>query len=73
VLHETSSTKAKTGAMQKYALDGRYPEGKWLRCDYGAGGEFSLAKRLPDDTRECAITQRNGEHAGEHMIAMRCQ
>lgn len=72
VLRENASTKTRTSWTQRYALDGQYPEGKWLRCDYGAFGEASLAKRLPDDTQQCTITGRKGAHAGETAIEVRC-
>jgi hypothetical protein len=72
VLRENSATKSKTGWTHRYALDGRYPEGKWLRCDYGSFGEMSLAKRLPDETQECTVTGKKGEHAGENKIEVRC-
>lgn len=72
VLRENSATKSKAGWTQKYALDGRYPEGKWLRCDYGSFGEMSFAKRLPDETQECTVTGKKGEHAGENKVEVRC-
>lgn len=72
VLRERTATKSKKGWTQKYALDGGFPEGKWLRCDYGPFGEMSLAKRLPDETRECTVTGSKGEHAGENKVEIRC-
>lgn len=72
VLREHSATKSKAGWTRQYVLDGRYPEGKWLRCDYGSFGEISLAKRLPDETQECTVTGKKGEHAGENKIEVRC-
>jgi hypothetical protein len=72
VLRENTSTKTRAGWTRKYALEGPYPEGKWLRCDYGSYGEMSLARRLPDVTRECTVTGRKGAHAGESTVAVRC-
>jgi hypothetical protein len=72
VLRGSNETRTKRGWTQKYALQGPYPEGKWLRCDYGTFGEVSLAKRLPDDTQECTVTGKKGEHAGENQIEVRC-
>lgn len=72
VLREKASRKTRTGWMQRYSLDGNYPEGKWLRCDYGSFGEVSLAKRLPDEIRECTITGIRGTHAGESQVEVRC-
>jgi len=62
-----------SGWSHRYALAGPYPEGKWLRCDYGTLGEFSLAKRLPDDVRECTVSGRKGEHAGENLVEILCR
>ena len=72
VLREGNKTKTKRGWTQTYALQGSYPEGKWLRCNYGSFGEVSLAKRLPDDTQECTVTGKKREHAGENQIEVRC-
>lgn len=63
VLRERDATKTKTGWRRTYALDGQYPDGKWLRCDYGAFGEVSLAKRLPDEISKCTVTGTKGAHA----------
>jgi hypothetical protein len=72
VLRENVATKTKAGWTRKYALNGRFPDGKWLRCDYGAYGEASLAKRLPDETQECTVTEKKGDHAGENNVDVRC-
>lgn len=72
VLRESTMTKSKSGWTQKYTLQGGFPEGKWLRCDYGSFGEMSLAKRLPDATRECSVTGTTGEHAGENKVEVKC-
>lgn len=72
MLRESTARKTKMSWTHKYALEGRYPEGKWLRCDYGSFGEVSLAKRLPDEIRECTVTGKKGEHAGENQIEVRC-
>jgi hypothetical protein len=58
---------------RKYSLSGRYPEGKWLRCDYGALGEVSLALRLPDALKECTVIRSEGQHAGEHNLEILCE
>jgi hypothetical protein len=72
VLRENTSTKTKAGWTHQYALEGPYPDGKWLRCDYGAFGEVSLAKRLPDETQKCTVTGKKGEHAGENKVEVSC-
>ena len=72
VLRERDATKTKTGWRRTYALDGQYPDGKWLRCDYGAFGEVSLAKRLPDEISKCTVTGTKGVHAGETQVDIRC-
>lgn len=72
VLHEQETTHTKSGWTRKYQLNGQYPKGKWLRCDYGALGEVSLAKRLPDAIRECTVTGKKGAHAGEMQLTIQC-
>jgi len=73
VLRERDATKTKTGWRRTYLLDGQYPDGKWLRCDYGAFGEVSLAKRLPDEITTCTVTGVKGAHAGETQVDVRCR
>ena len=73
ILREDDYTKTKAGWKRKYALTGQYPEGKWLRCDYGSLGEVSLAKRLPDEIKECTVTGKKGSHAGESLVEILCQ
>jgi len=68
---EVKTTKA--GWTHKYSLAGPYPEGKWLRCDYGEYGQISLSKRLPDDIQECTVKGKKGEHAGESNIEVMCK
>lgn len=72
ILRESESKVRKTSTTQKYSLDGRHPEGKWLRCDYGSLGEMSLAQRLPDDIQECTVIRKKGAHAGEAQVEIRC-
>ena len=60
ILRENTSTNTRAGWTRTYSLDGYYPEGKWLRCDYGSLGEMSLAKRLPDDTQNCTVKAKKG-------------
>lgn len=72
VLREQTSAKTKAGWTQKYTLEGPYPDGKWLRCDYGAFGEVSLSKRLPDATQVCTVKGKKGAHAGENTIEIQC-
>lgn len=73
VLRGDEEKTTKSGWSHRYSLAGPYPEGKWLRCDYGSLGEFSLAKRLPDDVRECTVSGRKGQHAGENLIEVLCR
>lgn len=73
ILREDDFTKTKAGWTRKYSLIGQYPEGKWLRCDYGSLGEMSLAKRLPDEIKECTVTGKKGDHAGEMLVQVRCR
>jgi hypothetical protein len=73
VLRERDATKTKTGWRRTYALEGQYPDAKWLRCDYGAFGEVSLAKRLPDEITTCTMTGMKGAHTGEMQVDVRCR
>jgi hypothetical protein len=73
VLRERDATKTRTGWRRTYSLDGQYPDGKWLRCDYGAFGEVSLAKRLPDEISKCTVTGMKGAHAEETQVDVRCR
>jgi hypothetical protein len=73
ILRGEGGKVSKTSWTRKYSLEGRYPEGKWLRCDYGAYGEVSLAKRLPDDVKECIVTGHKGLHAGENKFEITCR
>ncbi len=73
ILRGEAEKTTKYGWSHRYSLAGPYPDGKWLRCDYGTLGEFSLAKRLPDDVRECTVSGRKGEHAGENIISVVCR
>jgi hypothetical protein len=73
ILRGEDGKVSKTSWTRKYSVEGRYPDGKWLRCDYGAYGEVSLAKRLPDDVKECIVTGRKGPHAGESKFEITCR
>jgi hypothetical protein len=72
VLREDAATKTKAGWTRRYALGGQYPEGKWLRCDYGSLGEVSIAKRLPDETQSCTVSDKKGVRTGEVSVEVRC-
>jgi hypothetical protein len=65
--------KTKTGWSQNFSLIGRYPEGKWLRCDYGSVGAISLSKRLPDEITECKVSWKKGEHVEENIVEIWCK
>lgn len=65
--------KTNTEWTYRYKLDGPFPEGKWFQCDYGMLNEFSLSKRLPDDTKECIVTGKKGEKAGQHVFDIICK
>lgn len=57
----------------RYSLEGPFPEGKWFPCEYGMLNEFSLSKRLDDDTKECTVTGRKGERAGQNVFDIVCK
>jgi len=64
VLRGEDGKHTKSTWTQKYSIGDHYPEGKWLRCDYGAMGEVSPAMRLPDELKECTVVGKKGTHAG---------
>ena len=73
ILRGEDGKRTKSTWTQKYSLSGHYPEGKWLRCDYGAMGEVSLAMRLPDEVKECTVVGKKGTHAGENEFEISCK
>lgn len=73
ILRGEAGRTTPTSWTRTYSLEGPYPEGKWLRCDYGGFGEVSLARRLPDQIRACTVTGRKGDHAGENRLQISCQ
>jgi len=72
ILRGEDGKRTKSTWTQKYSLGGQYPEGKWLRCDYGVMGEVSLAMRLPDEVKECTVVGKKGAHAGENEFQVTC-
>lgn len=41
-------------------VDGPLARGRWLTCGYGAGGEITLSKQVPEDKASCTAYYRNG-------------
>jgi hypothetical protein len=72
ILRGEDGKRTKASWTHTYSLEGPYPEGKWLRCDYGAMGEIALAMRLPDHIKECVVKGRKGQHAGENEFEIIC-
>lgn len=72
MIGEAGKTKNKAW-VTRYPLTGDFARGKWLTCDYGMLNEVSLAKRLPDDTKECTVTGRKGEYAGQNQFSIVCR
>lgn len=68
-----TTRQGKNSWTDRYSLEGHYPDGKWLQCDYGMLNEVSLSKRLPDDTKECTVTGKKGEKAGQNVFAIVCK
>ena len=60
--------KKKGHTTLSYRLEGRYPEGKWLQCRYGAYGEVTLSRRMDDSVSLCQFTYRKGSKAGQNEI-----
>ena len=65
--------KQKGLTVLSYRLEGDYPHGKWLQCRYGAYGEISLSKRLPDSISLCEIGHSKGQKAGQQNIQIVCR
>lgn len=65
--------ESKTAWTQKYNLDRSFPDGKWFKCDYGMLNDFSLAKKLNDDTKECTVNGKKGEKAGQNVFEIICK
>ena len=59
--------------ITRYPLNGEFPKGKWITCDYGLLNEVSLSKRLPDETKECTVTGRKGKYAGQNTFDIVCR
>src|SRR5450830_34367 len=73
ILRGEDPRKTKVGLTQTFSLAGTYPEGKWLRCDYGTLGEVSLSRRLADAVTQCTVTTMKGSNAGENEVMIQCR
>ena len=65
--------KKKGQTTFSYRLEGRYPDGKWLQCSYGAHGEVTLSRRMDDSVSVCELTYRKGSKAGQNEIDIDCR
>ena len=65
--------KKKGHTTLSYRLEGRYPDGKWLQCSYGAHGEVTLSKRIDDSVSLCEFTYRKGGKAEQNEIDIDCR
>ncbi|MDP3669237.1 MAG: hypothetical protein Q8R69_06070 [Telluria sp.] len=64
--------QSKTEWTETYSLDGVFPDGKWFKCDYGVGNEFSLSKKLDDSVKACVVKGRKGSKFGQHAFDIKC-
>lgn len=55
------------------SLDAPFPEGVWFTCDYGAGNEFSIAKKLDAGIKSCIVKGRKGEKSGQNTFDIKCK
>jgi hypothetical protein len=65
--------KTKTGYTAKYSGLTRFsePQGIWVFCAYGMGGDVQLLQRVPDNTDTCTVEgTRNFQHG--HDIRVVC-
>ena len=65
--------KKKGHTALSYRLEGRYPDGKWLQCSYGAHGEITLSRRMDDSVSLCEFTYMKGSKAGQNEIDIDCR
>lgn len=65
--------KKKGHTTLSYRLEGRYPDGKWLQCSYGAHGEVTLSRRIDDRVSLCEFTYRKGGKAEQNEIDIDCR
>jgi hypothetical protein len=72
-LTDFKEARTKNEWSYTYALDGAFPEGKWLQCAYGERNQITLSRRLPDEVQECRFTYRKGAKAGQHAIKIKCK
>ncbi|MYM81760.1 hypothetical protein GTP44_07280 [Duganella sp. FT50W] len=72
-LADFKESRSKKEWSYTYALEGTFPQGKWLQCTYGERNQVTLSRRLPDDTQECKFTYRKGAKAGQHDITTLCR
>ncbi|MYM33854.1 hypothetical protein GTP38_05805 [Duganella sp. FT94W] len=72
-LADFKASRSKKEWSYTYALEGTFPNGKWLQCTYGERNQVTLSRRLPDDTQECKFTYRKGAKAGQHDITTLCR
>jgi hypothetical protein len=68
-------TERKRGAESSYTyrLDGKFPDGKWIKCSYGINGEVTLSRKIDDSTAQCTFTYRKGSKAGQNDIKISCE
>lgn len=59
--------------VDTYSLEGPFPQGKWLSCQYGMLNEVVLSKRLDDSTRRCTVAGKKGEKAGQNVFVVQCE
>lgn len=55
-----------------YRLEGKFDDGKWIQCAYGANNEITLSRKISNDIRQCTFTYRKGRKVAQHEIAIDC-
>ncbi len=60
--------------VEKWLFDNEYkwPEGKWLSCDYG-DGVVSLSKEIPKEISECTVIYEKKNKAKPGLIQIVCK
>jgi len=49
-----------------------FPQGMWLQCLYGDGGEVVILRRLMESIRACVIEYTSDHGAGRTRVAVSC-
>lgn len=49
-----------------------FPQGMWLQCLYGDGGQVVISRRLPEPIRECVIEYTSVKATRDTRVVVSC-